>query len=91
MLMVIDRRTLLVGLQIRTDKVPEFARLFIPDVMGEMCAIPDDDINAIDRLTGQPAFQESFKFGRSARHGRIGKFLALNNMPGWRNWQTHRT
>ena len=22
---------------------------------------------------------------------RINKLYALNNMPGWRNWQTHRT
>jgi hypothetical protein len=26
-----------------------------------------------------------------ASHGRISKFHVLNYMPGWRNWQTHRT
>ena len=39
---------------------------------------------------GQP-FKNLFKFGRSAHRSRIGKFHSLNNMPGWRNWQTHRT
>ena len=36
-------------------------------------------------------FQESFKIGRSHQFDRINKFHALNNMPGWRNWQTHGT
>jgi integrase len=34
---------------------------------------------------------ETFKFERQALHGRINKFHALIHMPGWRNWQTHRT
>ena len=32
-----------------------------------------------------------FKSGRSARSCKISKFHFLNDMPGWRNWQTHRT
>ncbi|HEX7797746.1 MAG TPA: hypothetical protein VF456_25470, partial [Vicinamibacterales bacterium] len=35
---------------------------------------------------GQP-----FKIGRSALSCKIDKFHTLNKMPGWRNWQTHRT
>jgi hypothetical protein len=32
-----------------------------------------------------------FQIGRPCHSCRIDKFHPLNNMPGWRNWQTHRT
>jgi hypothetical protein len=35
--------------------------------------------------------QDSFNIARSGPSCRISKFHALNHMPGWRNWQTHRT
>ncbi len=32
-----------------------------------------------------------FEIVRRRAFGRIDKSYALNNMPGWRNWQTHGT
>ena len=37
------------------------------------------------------AGQDSFNFGVSTFRRKISKLNALNKMPGWRNWQTHRT
>jgi hypothetical protein len=35
--------------------------------------------------------QDSFKSDRAGQSCRICRFHALSHMPGWRNWQTHRT
>ena len=48
----------------------------------------DEFDEAVRRWT---AFQDAFKSDRSGQSCRISKFHALNHMPGWRNWQTHRT
>ena len=39
---------------------------------------------------GQP-FKHLPNLGQSALRSRIGAFHTQNTMPGWRNWQTHRT
>ncbi len=39
---------------------------------------------------GQPC-KNLFNLRRAALRCRLDEFHALNTMPGWRNWQTHRT
>jgi integrase len=46
---------------------------------------------AVSRHGRWTALQDSFEIRRSALRSRITRLHPLNDMPGWRNWQTHRT